>query len=155
MELTRWLTDFSSLNFIMSISLIVVVILVINFEIFYRLRYDSVINLVKSIQQTIALRKFLHQYQSTEILPLVELNSPQLQNPINKKFNKAVRRCFVDIQNDFVIVTLAIPRSQQAQQIFRNIESHIREELASNNPDYYFSGATRKGNQLILIGNKR
>ena len=58
------------------------------------------------------------------------------------------------MRNESVIVVLKYPTSQQSQQIFRSMESHIKEEISNYNPNFYFSSAVRIGNKLFYKGSK-
>ncbi|MDY2776604.1 MAG: hypothetical protein SOV02_08950 [Streptococcus infantarius] len=148
--------EISAYSLVVAIFLLSVSLLLIGTEIIYRLIVgESLLSLVKSIQQTIYLRFFLKQHDSFEI-PVVANNSKlPSYNPTNKRFNRAVRRCYVNVQKEYISVTIGIPYSQQAQQLLKSMESQIREEVSSYNPDYYFSGGTRRGQQWIFVGNKR
>ena len=72
-----------------------------------------------------------------------------------QEFNKSVTGSIVDVRNESVIVVLKYPTSQQSQQIFRSMESHIKEEISNYNPNFYFSSAVRIGNKLFYKGSKR
>ena len=76
-------------------------------------------------------------------------------SPILRDFNRSISSCIVDVRNESVVVVLKYPTSQQSQQIFRSMESHIKEEISNYNPKFYFSSAVRIGNKLFYKGSKR
>lgn len=144
----------SDIKLITSIILFLLILLIL-IEIIIRLRNDNFINLIKSIKQTFFLRLFLHRHDNNDSSPIIENSVTLSKKTTNKKFNKIIPYCFVNVWNDTVFVIIKIPRSQQVQEILRGMEAHIREEIASNNPDYYFSKALRERNKLVFIGKRR
>ena len=96
------------------------------------------------------LRYFLIQHEASS----PSANSFQ-RNQILRDFNKSVAGSIVDVRNESVVVVLKYPTSQQSQQIFRNMGSHIKEEISNCNPKFYFSSPERIGNRLFYKGSKR
>lgn len=140
-----------NINLILTITFFIL----IGIEVVIRFLNDSIINLLKSIKQTMFLRHFMHQYNFSNKQQNIEITSSLQNNSVIKQFNKAIRNCYVNVWNDKVTVIIKIPRTQQAQQILKNIDSDIKEEISNNNPDYYFSQASRFKNKLIYIGSRR
>ena len=101
------------------------------------------------------MRQFLKQDEHSEPVNTIENQTITRINPILKNFNQSVSRCTVDVRKESVIVLLAIPRTQQAQKLLKEMENDIKEEISSRNSSYYFSSPHRKGNKLWFIGTKR
>ena len=101
------------------------------------------------------MRQFLKQNEQSEPMNTIENQIVTRINPILKKFNHSVLGCTVDVRKETVTVLLAIPRTQQAQNLLKEMEDDIKEEISSRNPNYYFSSPHRKGNKLWFTGTKR
>ena len=140
---------------LLSFCLILVPSFLILIELVQRLSKDSFWNYFKSIYQTSRMRQFLKQDEHSELVNTIENQTITRINPILKNFNQSVSRCTVDVRKESVIVLLAIPRTQQAQKLLKEMENDIKEEISSRNPNYYFSSPHRKGNKLWFIGTKR
>ncbi|MGW9909759.1 hypothetical protein [Streptococcus sp. 151470009-6] len=102
-------------------------------ELIDRYKTDKISNYIESVKQTMRLRYFLIQHEASS----PSANSFQ-RNQILRDFNKSLSNCIVDVRNESVIVALKYPASQQSQQIFRNMESHVKEEISNYNPKFYF-----------------
>ena len=76
---------------------------------------------------------------------------------MNITFNycHSVLGCTIDVRKETVTILLAIPRTQQAQKLLKEMEGDIKEEISNRNPHYYFSSPHRKGNKLWFTGTKR
>lgn len=129
-----------------------VVILVV-IEITLRIGNDSVFNSFKSLWHTLGFRHFLTQTEKSE--KTAESQEVKRFNPIHSTFNRAVRKCVIDIRTKKIMVCLKVPRTQQAQKILKDMEAHIKEELSNRNPNYYFSAPERIRHNLWFIGTKR
>ncbi len=138
---------------ILSCVLLLLLVLLAVWEIVSRIISDSPPNFFKSIVKTFSLRRFLTQ--SERIEKKSDSQAQDSVNPVLKDFNKAAHKAVVDIRNNQTIVFIKIPRSQQAQKILKELESQLKEEISSRNPDYYFSSPNRVKNQLWFTGNKR
>lgn len=125
------------------------------YEAFLRLKEDRLINLWKSIYQTFSMRMFLRQSEHSETVTTIEQAKVTRYNPINKYFNRAVRKAIVDIRENKVTLIIRIPKTQQATKILKDMEMLISEEIANRNSNYYFSRPERKGKWLHFIGTKR
>ena len=101
------------------------------------------------------MRQFLKQDEQSEPMNTIENQTVTRINPILKSFNHSVLGCTVDVRKETVTVLLAIPRTQQAQKLLKEMEDDIKEEISSRNPSYYFSSPHRKGNKLWFTGTKR
>ena len=130
-------------------------ILLVSFEISNRIYHDSVINLLKSIWQTLSMRRFLSQSEHSETVTIMDNTTVTRHNPINKHFNKMVKKVIVDVRNDKVTLIIKLPNKQQATKILKDMEVLISEEISNRNPDFYFSRPERKGKWLTFIGTKR
>ncbi|VGQ66586.1 membrane protein [Streptococcus pyogenes] len=127
----------------------------IYYEVFLRLKEDNLTNLRKSIYQTFSMRMFLRQSEHSETVTTIEQVKVTRYNPINKYFNRAVRKAIVDIRENKIMLLIRIPKTQQATKILKDMEMLISEEISNRNPDYYFSRPERKGKWLYFIGTKR
>ena len=127
----------------------------LGYEMKIRHREDRISNLFKSITQTFSLRLFLIQREHTESVSTSEQGNTKRYNPINKQFNKAIQKVVVDIREESTTLIIPIPKSQQATRILKDLGTLISEEIASRNPDYYFSQPERKGTNLYFIGTRR
>ena len=133
----------------------IIPILLIIIELVQRLSKDSLWNYFKSIYQTSRMRQFLKQDEQNESMNTIENQTVTRINPILKSFNHSVLGCTVDVRKETVTVLLAIPRTQQAQKLLKEMEDDIKEEISNRNPHYYFSSPHRKGNTLWFTGTKR
>lgn len=132
---------------------ITVIVLIISIEVVNRFRKDKIMNYFKSFYSTMLLRHFLTQ--RTEKVKPIEGQNITTYNLINKTFNRAVRKCVVDIHQDNICVIIKIPSRQQAQKLLKEMEQQIKEEIESRNPDYYFSTFIRVKNTLWLEGKRK
>ncbi|MFT9469135.1 hypothetical protein [Leuconostoc pseudomesenteroides] len=119
-----------------------------------RIEQDKFTNYFKSIIETFRLRRFTGQSQQVETQENGSLLKTTL-NPVNRDFNRAVNKCIVEITKNGVFVVIKIPQPQQAQKILKDMESQLKEEIASRNPDFYFSSPRRIKNYLWITGSKR
>jgi len=137
---------------LLSFCLILIPTLLVSIELVQRFLKDSLWNYFKSIYQTSRMRQFLKQ---DEPMNTIENQTVTRINPILKNFNHSVLGCTVDVRKENVTVLLAIPRTQQAQKLLKEMEDDIKEEISNRNPHYYFSSPHRKGNTLWFTGTKR
>lgn len=133
---------------LVAIMLFLFLLILLIIELTERYKTDKISNYFESVKQTTKLRYFLIQYPSA-IMPKNSIS------PILRDFNRSISSCIVDVRNESVVVVLKYPAYQQSQQIFRNMESHIKEEISNYNPNFYFSSAVRIGNKLFYKGSKR
>ena len=143
------------LIFVISISILAITLTLLIIELSHRIVKDSLWNYFKSVYQTIRIRQFLKQDELSETITFNENQTVTRLNPILREFNQSVSKCSIDIHNDEITVFMKIPRTQQSQKLLRDMEEHIREEISSYNPNYYFSSPHRKGNKLWFTGTKR
>lgn len=140
----------SMIFLLVAIMLFLLLLILLIIELIERYKTDKISNYFESVKQTMRIRYFLIQHETIS----TSINSFQ-KNPIVQDFNKSVTGSIVDVRNESVIVVLKYPTSQQSQQIFRSMESHIKEEISNYNPNFYFSSAVRIGNKLFYKGSKR
>ena len=140
----------SMLLLLIGILLFILLSTLLIIELIDRYKTDKISNYIESVKQTMRLRYFLIQHETIS----TSINSFQ-KNPIVQDFNKSVAGSIVDVRNESVVVVLKYPTSQQSQQIFRSMESHIKEEISNYNPNFYFSSPVRIGNKLFYKGSKR
>lgn len=140
---------------LLSFCLILIPTLLVSIELVQRFLKDSLWNYFKSIYQTSRMRQFLKQDEQYESMNTIENQTVTRINPILKSFNHSVLGCTVDVRKENVTVLLAIPRTQQAQKLLKEMEDDIKEEISNRNPHYYFSSPHRKGNKLWFTGTKR
>jgi hypothetical protein len=124
-------------------------------EIVYRIKKDSLYNLVKSIIGTIRFRLFLKQSQQFSLMGLESSEQTQTDNKIISRFNQAVRKSVLDISNERLKLFIKVPREAQAQKILKTHEEQIKEHISSLYSEYIISTFERKKFNLWLIGTKR
>lgn len=135
---------------------ILIASLFIMLELAFRFINDSVLNYFKSVYQTIRLRQFLKQDENSKsVISIDNQTTVTKYNPILKKFNRTISKSTVDVRKEAVKVCIKYPKTQQAQKLLRDMETHIREEISSRNPNYYFSSSNREKNKLWFIGTRR
>lgn len=125
------------------------------FEILNRFRFDSLLNYFKSVYFTLKLRQFLTQREKSEKTTTIDNQNITTFNPINSSFNHCAHKSVVDIRKDDVTIFVKVPRDQQGQKILSDMTSQLKEEVASQHSDYYFSAPNRVRNKLWLVGKKR
>ena len=136
--------------------LVLVAISLIIVELTQRMISDSILNYFKSVYQTIRLRQFLRPDDKSESAITIDNQTTITKfNPILKNFNQTVGKATVDVRKSTVVVFLKYPRTQQAQKLLRDMEAHIKEEISSRNPNYYFSSPNREGNKLWFKATRR
>ncbi|WP_349533605.1 hypothetical protein [Leuconostoc citreum] len=140
-------------TFIASTFFTVLFLISILMEIIFRIEQDNLTNYFKSITATFQLRRFTSQNQQGEVQENGSLLIPTF-NPVNRDFNRAANKCIVEITKNGVFVIIKIPQPQQAQKILKDMESQLKEEIASRNPDFYFSSPRRIKNYLWITGSK-
>lgn len=136
------------------ISLLLALFLV-GLEIIQWLKTDSLWNYIQSVYHTFLLRHFLFQRERVQKISNLEHQTVTTINPIHNGFNRAVRKCIVDIRKDTITMFLKVPRDQQGQKILKEMEAQLKEEIVSQHADYYFSSPIRVRNQLWFTGQKR
>lgn len=122
-------------------------------EITNRLIHDDCLNLWNSIVLTFRVHHFLKR-QDVITVQLVN-GMPTNSNRVIRTFNRAVGKSVVDIRNDSVVILVKLPRTQQAQALFKTITPQLREYLSNQMSDYYFSEPTREKNTIWFEGKKR
>lgn len=143
------------LIFVSSISILATTLTLLIIELSHRIVKDSLWNYFKSVYQTIRIRQFLKQDELSETITFNENQTVIRLNPILREFNQSVSKCSIDIHNNEITVFMKIPRTQQSQKLLRDMEEHIREEISSYNPNYYFSIPVRARSGLWFKGTKR
>jgi hypothetical protein len=140
----------------LAILLPLIALFLIIIELILRAIYDKPTNYFRSAYQTIRLVQFLRQDENSQQAFSIDNPSTVTRfNPILKKFNRTTSKCVVDVRKDSVTIFIKYPRTQQAQKLLRDMESYIKEEISSRNPDYYFSAPNRRGNKLWFKSTKR
>ena len=130
-------------------------LLLAGIEMIQRLKTDSLWNYCQSVYRTFLLRHFLFQRERVQKISNLENQTVTTSNPIHNGFNRAVRKCIVDIRKDTITIFLKVPRDQQGQKILKEMEAQLKEEIASQHTDYYFSSPIRVRNQFWFTGQKR
>ena len=130
-----------------AIALFIVFILMISKEAIYRIRYDNLLNLPKSMSGTFKIRRFLAHHEIIK----KDGEYPQINQTV-EKYNKAVSHAVIDIWNSQLMLYLKLPKEYQAQKMLKDMEAEIKEEIASAYPDYLISTFEREKNSLCLKG---
>lgn len=139
-----------------AIILMLVAVSLIIIELTQRMISDNVLNYFQSVYQTTRLRQFLRQDENSESVITIDNQTTVTKfNPILKNFNQSTGKATVDVRKESVVVFLKYPRTQQSQKLLRDMEAHIKEEIASRNPNYYFSSPNREGNKLWFKATRR
>lgn len=141
--------------FKISISLLIIACLFVIFDICKRIHKDYIFNHFKSVYYTISFRHFLAQSDMTEDTSYWDKSDNTKHNPITQNFNKAIKKCVVDVHKDKVRIFIKVPRMQQAQKLLKAMESDIKEEISSRHPEYYFSSPQRIRRHIWYEGQKR
>ena len=146
---------FASVFILVGFLLIITVFLLVSLELVSRLLNDKVWNYFKSVYRTLSLRNFLYQSEHKEKIVTIEGQPITTYNPVNVTFNRAARKCVVDIKKDTVTVFLKVPKTQQAQKLLNEMIEQIKEEISNRNPDYFFSSEQRIGTNIWFEGKRR
>lgn len=156
LETVTTITDkISSISYGLALICLSLSLVLIGIEIVKRWKTDTLMNYVKSVYHTFSLRNFLFQREKVQKVTSPEHQTVPTSTPVNNGFNRAVRKCMVDIQTDSVTIFIKVPRDQQGQKILKDMEALLKEEIASQHTDYYFSSPIRVRNQLWFTGKKR
>lgn len=156
LDTVKNITDtISSVSHESALIALLLALLLAGLEIIQRLKTDSFRNYIQSVYHTFLLRHFLFQRERVQKISSLEHQTVTTINPIHNGFNRAVRKCIVDIRKDAITIFLKIPRDQQGQKILKDMEVQLKEEVVSQHTDYYFSSPVRVRNQLWFIGQKR
>lgn len=170
-ELLNWLserlkisTSFSPLNpfltpllfihqlFIcLAITLACLSLLLLSIEVIERFKNDRIKNLYLSIRGSYHLRKFLLQDERKKS----KEESTSVQDLTLSKYNQAVRKLILELNEKELILYLSLPKSYQAQKILKALENEIKEEIASRYPQYLISTFERIEQAFWLKGTKR
>ena len=152
----QWASKGEYYTKILAILLPLIALFLIIIELILRAIYDKPSNYFRSAYQTLRLIQFLRQDENSQLAFSIDNSSTVTRfNPILRKFNRATSKCVVDVRRDSVTIVIKYPKTQQAQKLLRDMESYIKEEISSRNPDYYFSAPDRKGNKLWFKSTKR
>lgn len=149
------LANIKQVILVFSISILAISSILVIGQLLYRIAKDFLWNYFKSVYQTIRIRQFLKQDELSETITFNENQTVTRFNPILREFNQSVSKCSIDIHNEEITVFMKIPRTQQAQKLLKDMEEHIKEEISSYNPNYYFSTPVRERNSLWFKGTKR
>ncbi|MFW5458448.1 hypothetical protein [Streptococcus hyovaginalis] len=153
--ITTFMKTISSVCHGLALVSLLFALLLAGLEMIQRLKTDSIWNYYLSVYRTFLLRHFLFQRERVQKISNLEHQTVTTINPIHNEFNRAVRKCIVDIRKDTITVFLKVPRDQQGQKILKDMESQLKEEIVSQHSDYYFSSPVRVRNQLWFTGQKR
>lgn len=154
--INQWASKGEYYTKILAILLPLIALFLIIIELILRAIYDKPANYFKSAYQTIRLIQFLKQDENSQLAFSIDNSSTVSRyNPILRKFNRATSKCVVDVRRDSVTIVIKYPKTQQAQKLLRDMESYIKEEISSRNPEYYFSAPNRRGNKLWIKSTKR
>ena len=154
--INQWASKGEYYTKILAILLPLIAVLLIIVELISRAIYDKPSNYFRSAYQTLRLIQFLRQDENSQLAFSIDNSSTVTRfNPILRKFNRATSKCVVDVRKDSVTIVIKYPKTQQAQQLLRDMETYIKEEISSRNPEYYFSAPNRRGNKLWFKSTKR
>ncbi len=154
--INQWASKGEYYTKILAILLPLIAVFLIIVELISRAIYDKPSNYFRSAYQTLRLIQFLRQDENSQLAFSIDNSSTVTRfNPILRKFNRATSKCVVDVRKDSVTIVIKYPKTQQAQKLLRDMETYIKEEISSRNPEYYFSAPNRRGNKLWFKSTKR
>ncbi|MGZ9836418.1 hypothetical protein [Streptococcus sp. V940] len=154
--INQWASKGEYYTKILAILLPLIAVFLIIVELISRAIYDKPSNYFRSAYQTLRLIQFLRQDENSQLAFSIDNPSTVTRfNPILRKFNRATSKCVVDVRKDSVTIVIKYPKTQQAQKLLRDMETYIKEEISSRNPEYYFSAPNRRGNKLWFKSTKR
>ena len=154
-NLINYVSYFTNTLLIIGGTILIIIILLIIIEVYKRIKYDSISNLVKSVIQTIKIRKFLKQDESYVNTNFSNNSKTTKVNQVVENFNKNIKHCIVDKKINKIIILFKIPSKQQSQKILKDMEEQLIDEFTYLNPDYYFSNIQRNKKYMYIEGNKR
>lgn len=154
-NLINYVSYFANTLLIIGGTILIIIILLIIIEVYKRIKYDSISNLVKSVVQTIKIRKFLKQDESYVNTNFSNNSKTTKVNQVVENFNKNIKHCIVDKKINKIIILFKIPSKQQSQKILKDMEEQLIDEVTYLNPDYYFSNIQRNKKYIYIEGNKR
>jgi len=141
-NLINYVSYFTNTLLIIGGTILIIIILLIIIEVYKRIKYDSISNLVKSVIQTIKIRKFLKQDESYVNTNFSNNSKTTKVNQVVENFNKNIKHCIVDKKINKIIILF-------------NMEEQLIDEVTYLNPDYYFSNIQRNKKYMYIEGNKR
>ena len=71
-----------------------------------------------------------------------------------RKFNKSVKKAVINVNNTNVCLYIKLPINVESQQLVKNIQEELKEQMASDFPRYFFSDYSKEEGYLILVGSK-
>lgn len=146
---------FTNTLLIIGVTILIIIILLILIEVYKRIKYDSISNLVKSVVQTFKIRKFLKQDESYINTNFSNNSKTTKVNQVLENFNKNIKYCIVDKRINKIIILFKAPSKQQSKKILKDMEEQLIDEVTYLNPDYYFSKMQRNKKYMYIEGNKR
>ena len=154
-NLINYVSYFTNTLLIIGGTILIIIILLIIIEVYKRIKYDSISNLVKSVIQTIKIRKFLKKDESYVNTNFSNNIKTTKVNQVVENFNKNIKHCIVNKKINKIIILFKIPSKQQSQKILKDMEEQLIDEVTYLNPDYYFSNIQRNKKYMYIEGNKR
>ena len=101
--------------------------LFLSIEVIERFKKDRIKNFYLSIRGSYRLRKFLLQDERKKS----KEESTSAQDLTLSKYNQAVRKLILELNEKELILYLSLPKSYQAQKILKSLENEIKEEIAT------------------------
>lgn len=135
----------------LAITLACLSFLLLSLEVIERFKKDRIKNLYLSIRSSYRLRKFLLQDERKKS----NEESTSAQDLTLSRYNQAVRKLILELNEKELILYLSLPKSYQAQKILKALENEIKEEIASRYQQYLISTFERIEQALWLKGTKR
>ena len=134
----------SNVTFVLSVVALIVTLVLVASELVIRYKNDSKRNFRTSINMTLRYRDFLEMERSTEKKQQLKIS----------KYNNSIKKVVIDVRKNNVYFYLKMPLNIQAQQLIKEIQIDIKEQIANDFPSYSFSDFIKKDGHLILIGTK-
>lgn len=146
---------FTNTLLIIGVTILILIILLILIEVYKRIKYDSISNLVTSVVQTFKIRKFLKQDEPYVNTNFSNNSKTTEVNQILENFNKNIKHCIVDKRINKIIILFKMPSKQKPQKMLIDMKAQLKDEVTYLNPDYYFSDMKRNNKYMYIEGNKR
>lgn len=142
--INTFLNSSSTFVFIMGGLLLMFSFFLLIIELLNRSANDSIYNLMHSIHMTFRFREFLERESDDKKGTSITLPA----------YDKSIKRVVIDVTNNSVCFYLKLPINVQAQNLIKEIQVNIKEQIASDFPNYSFSDFIKREGYLILNGTK-
>ncbi|CAM3395650.1 hypothetical protein STPL106120_07620 [Streptococcus pluranimalium] len=134
------------LFYLLTIQIIIISILIIA-NIVNRIIYDNLLNYWKSFYYTFCLRKFIKLEEGHN-----HYKDDTDSSSIYQKFNKHIKNCFIDLQENECLIIIKNPHHVQVLELLEPKLPKIKDHFSSQLVNYKFTSFERIGNLYICRG---